>query len=112
MGSRVELFAANRRDERVEGLSIRQLADRHKVHRRTVRQALESAIPPGRKTPERVSRRLEDFKPVIDAMLREDLDAPRKQKHTARRVMARLVDEQGAEQVSYSTVRDYAARRS
>jgi lambda repressor-like predicted transcriptional regulator len=46
MGSRVELFAAIRRDERVEGLSIRQLADRHKVHRRTVRQALESAVPP------------------------------------------------------------------
>lgn len=59
MGSRVELFAAIRRDERVEGLSIRQLAERHKVHRRTVRQALESAIPPERKTPVRVSRRLE-----------------------------------------------------
>jgi hypothetical protein len=81
MGSRAELFAAIRRDERVEGLSIRQLAGRHKVHRRTVRQALESAIPPERKTPVRVSGRIEDFKPVIDAMLREDLDAPRKQKH-------------------------------
>lgn len=111
MGSRVELFAAIRRDERVEGLSIRQLAERHKVHRRTVRQALASAIPPPRKTPVRVSRRLEDFKPVIDAMLRADLDAPRKQQHTARRVLARLVDEHGAEQVSYSTVRDYVARR-
>ena len=29
MGSRVELFAAIRRDERVEGLSIRELAERH-----------------------------------------------------------------------------------
>jgi hypothetical protein len=37
----VELFAAIRRDERVEGLSIRQLAEQHKVHRRTVRQALD-----------------------------------------------------------------------
>ena len=68
MGSRVELFAAIRRDERVEGLSIRQLADRHKVYRRTARQALESAIPLERKTPVRVSRRLEAFKPVIDKM--------------------------------------------
>ncbi|MFC5835693.1 hypothetical protein [Nonomuraea insulae] len=82
MGARVELFAAIRRDERV---SIRQLAERHKVHRRTVRQELGSAIPPERKTPVRVSRRLEDFTQVIDATLREDLDAPRKQKHTARR---------------------------
>ncbi len=111
MGSRVELFAAIRRDERVEGLSIRQLADRHNVHRRTVRQALESAVPPERKTPVRVSRRLEEFKPVIDTMLREDLDAPRKQRHTARRVLARLVDEHGAGEVSYSTVRDYVAKR-
>jgi len=111
IGSRVELFAAIRRDERVEGLSIRQLAERHRVHRRTVRQALESAVPPERKTPVRVTRRLEQFKPFIDAMLREDLDAPRKQKHTARRVLARLVDEHQAGEVSYSTVRDYVAKR-
>jgi hypothetical protein len=38
----------------------------------------------------------------IDAMLRADLDAPRKQRHTARRVLARLVDEHGAADLSYS----------
>jgi DNA-binding transcriptional regulator YhcF (GntR family) len=107
----VEQFAAIRRDERVEGLSIRELAERHHVHRRTVRQALANALPPERKTPVRVSRRLEVFKPAIDAMLRADLDAPRKQRHTARRVLARLVDEYQAVEVSYSTVRDYIARR-
>jgi len=111
MESRVELFAAIRRDARVEELSIRELADRHHVHRRTVRQALASALPPARKTPVRVSRRLEEHKPVIDAWLKDDLDAPRKQRHTARRVLARLVDEQAAIDVSYSTVRDYLARR-
>lgn len=42
--SRVELFAQIRRDRRVEGLSIRELADRPRVHRRTVRQALENAV--------------------------------------------------------------------
>ena len=46
MGSRVELFEAIRRDRRVEALSIRELAERHKVHRRAVRQALASALPP------------------------------------------------------------------
>jgi hypothetical protein len=40
MVSRVELFALIRRDARVEGLSVRALADRHGVHRRTVRHAL------------------------------------------------------------------------
>jgi len=42
--SRVELFEAIRRDERRDGLSIRALADRHGVHRRTVRQALGNAV--------------------------------------------------------------------
>ncbi|ACV79381.1 IS21 family transposase [Nakamurella multipartita] len=111
MGSRVELFAVIRRDARVEGLSIRELADRHHVHRRTVRQAMASALPPPRKTPVRVSRKLEPFKVTIDDWLRADLDAPRKQRHTAKRVLDRLLDEHGAADVSYSTVRDYVARR-
>jgi transposase len=44
-------------------------------------------------------------------MLRSDLDAPKKQRHTARRVLARLVDEHGAAELSYSTVRDYVRKR-
>ena len=47
--SRVELFAAIRRDARREELSIQALAERHGVHRRTVRAALASALPPLRK---------------------------------------------------------------
>ncbi len=70
MESRVELFAAIRRDARVEELSIRQLAEKHRVHRRTVRQALGSAQPPPRKTSVRTARVLEDFKLAIDQMLR------------------------------------------
>jgi len=49
MRCRAELFEAIRRDHRREGLSIRELAARHEVHRRTVRQALEDAVPPPRK---------------------------------------------------------------
>lgn len=107
----MELFETIRRDQRRDELSIRQLADKHRVHRRTVRQALESAVPPARKQRVFVAPVLDPVKPLIDAMLREDLDAPRKQRHTARRVLARLVDEYGVSDISYSTVRDYVGRR-
>lgn len=111
MGSRVEVFAAVRRDARVEGLSIRALARRHQVGRGTVRLALAQAEPPPRKRRVRSSPRLDPFKAAIDAMLLADTTAPRKQRHTARRVFARLVDEHDAAAVSYSTVRDYVRVR-
>ncbi|WP_431843626.1 IS21 family transposase [Calidifontibacter indicus] len=111
MGSRVELFAAIRRDARVDDLSVRELARRHGVHRRTVRQALASAVPPPRKRPARSSPRLDPFKDAIDGMLRADLEAPRKQRHTATRILARLIEEEAATGLSYSTVRDYVRVR-
>lgn len=103
MGSRVELFAAIRRDARLEGLSIRALAVRHGVHRRTVRRALASAVPPARKPVTRPAPVTASVAPLIDAMLWADLAAPRKQRHTARRIFERLVDEHDVA-VSYSTV--------
>ena len=111
MESRVKLFALIRRDARVEGLSIRELARRHGVGRPTVRQALAQAEPPARKPRVRSAPRLDPFKDAIDGMLRADLDAPRKQRHTATRILARLVDEQAATGLSYSTVRDYVRVR-
>ena len=109
--SRVELFEAIRRDARLEELSIRALAERHGVHRRTVRRALASAAPPARRPRVFAAPKLDPAKPLIDAMLREDLTAHRKQQHTARRVLARLIDEHGLHALSYASVRDYVARR-
>lgn len=101
---RVEQFEAIRRDRRLENLSIRELAIRHQVHRRTVREALASAEPPERKVPERLSPAIEPWRNVIIEWLTADLDVPRKQRHTARRVWQRLVDEHNAT-VSESRVR-------
>jgi hypothetical protein len=63
MGSRVELFEQIRRDRDREGLSLRALARRHGVHRRTVKQALSSPVPPARKRPEgRPAPRLGEYR--------------------------------------------------
>lgn len=107
----MELFAAIRWDHEREGWSVRALARRYRVHRRTVRQALASGLPAPRKSPVRTAPKLEPAKPHIDTMLREDLKAPRKQRHTARRMWVRLLEEFGCTEVSYSSVRDYVARR-
>ena len=80
------------------------------VHRRTVRTALASAVPLPRKVRVFVAPKLGPAKPLIDAMLVVDLTAPRQQRHTARKVLARLVDEHGLEGLTYSSVRDYVAR--
>lgn len=107
----MDLIAEIRRDARLEGLGTRKLAERYRVGRETVRMALRNAQPPERKTPVRGSRKLGEFKMAIEVMLREDLTAPRKQRHTATRIFARLVDELDATDLSYSTVRDYVRAR-
>jgi transposase len=109
--SRVELFEQIRRDQRAERSSIRELADRHHVHRRTVRQALASAVPPPRKAyPRRPRPAVDPYAGLIDGWLLADRVAPRKQRHTARRIWQRLVAEHGAT-LAEVTVSRYVARR-
>src|ERR1700683_317617 len=111
MGSRMELFEQIRRDRDREGLSIRALAERHGVHRRAVRQALVSPLPPAKRAPVgRPAPKLGAYRLVIDSWLEGDRVAPRKQRHTARRIWSRLVDEHGAD-VAESTVRQYVRTR-
>ena len=99
--TKAELFERIRRDSWREGLSVRALARKYGVHRRLVCEALTRAEPALRKTPVRRSPQLEPFKEIIDGWLRADLDAPRKQRHTVRRIHARLIEEHGAAGVSY-----------
>jgi IstB-like ATP binding protein len=108
--SRVELFEQIRKDRRVEGASIRELAGRHHVHRRTVRQALDSAVPPRKGYPQRPRPATDAYASVVDGWLLADRQVPRKQRHTARRIWQRLVAEHGAT-LSEVTVSRYVARR-
>lgn len=108
--SKVDLYAAIRRDARA-GMSYRALMREYGVGFRTVKAALESVWPEPRKKPRPRGTRLDAYKPLIDEMLRADLDAPRKQRHTVKRIFDRLLDEHGAEAVTYPMVRAYVADR-
>ena len=111
MGSkRVEQFAAIRFDWQRNQMSVRALSEKYGVHRRTVRQAICSPVPPERQRPARSSPVLDQVRGLIDQMLREDLAAPPKQQHTGRRVFERLSDEHDA-RVSYSYVTKYVRQR-
>jgi transposase len=108
--SRVDLYAGIRRGARA-GLSNRALQRMHGVGYRTVAAALESAWPKERKPQPKRGWRLDPYRGVIDDWLRLDLDAPRKQRHTAKRIFDRLLDEHHASDVSYWMVREYVATR-
>lgn len=76
-----------------------------------MQSALTSAWPQQRAAyPTRASK-LDGFKPAIDDILRSDLNAPRKQRHTVTRIVDRLRTEFGMDDVSYPVVRAYVATR-
>lgn len=98
-----ELFAAIRYDARL-GVSIRALAAKHQVHRRTVRTALRSETPPPRKSFERQPTVLLGLREHIDAMLEVNPAI------TAAAIWQRLHDEHDATP-SYPAVRTYITTR-
>ena len=108
--SKQELFDRIRRDSWQRQLSIRALSKKYSVHRRLVREALSSPVPTPRRRAVRTSPRMEPYKATVDAWLRADLEAPRKQRHTVRRIVARIEEEFG-EAIPYPTVRDFVAAR-
>ena len=83
-----------RRKVRVDGLSQRVVARELGHSRKTVKKALEHPLPLGyrRKQPRRQPV-LEPVTAIIEAWLAADRARPRKQRHTAKRVLERLRDE-------------------
>jgi transposase InsO family protein len=80
---RVELFELIRRDFFDQGLSKREIARKHGVHRRAVRQAIASAVPAERRCQVRTHPVLTDEAGAfVDGILLADRRAPRKQRHT------------------------------
>lgn len=93
-----------------QGVSWREIARRLGVSRDTVRKyaTMEDCSP---KPAVRKGRRslIDAYSGTVDSWLSADRLMPRKQRHTARRVYARLVEEEGFEG-SYSSVQRYVKR--
>src|SRR5436309_14890064 len=86
----VELFEQIRREYEFGSGTIQGVARQFGVHRRLVREAVEGAVPREKAAPMRPRPRLEPVAGLIDAILDADRQAPRKQRHTAHRLHARL----------------------
>jgi transposase len=94
-----------------DGMSIRQIARRLGHSRQTVKQALVEATPrPYTRTKPPTCPKLGAFISIIEQILEADASAPRKQRHTAKRVFERLRDEHQY-QGKYDQVRRYVAGR-
>jgi hypothetical protein len=91
------------RDDAARGMSIRQLAARHHVHRRMVRQALaDPAGPPPRKRGTRPAPAIGSFQDVLDKLADQPL--------TVWEIWTTVTDQHDSD-ASYAAVRDYIRSR-
>jgi len=78
--------------------SKRAICEEYKIHWKTLQKILLHEEPPGyRLKKPRPKLKLEPFLPIIQEILKQDQKAPKKQRHTAKRIFERLRDEYGYE---------------
>ena len=107
----MELFEQLRREYEFGTGTVKGVARKFGVHRRMVRQAVESAMPPLRGYKVRAKPALGPVEAFIDAILAADATAPRKQRHTARRIHQRILAELPGCAIAESTVRNHVRTR-
>ena len=92
----VELYGRVRRACHVDGISARAAAQHFGIDRKTVSKILKHSVPPGYRRERAPSRpKLDPFIGVINQILEDDKRVIKKQRHTSKRIHARLRDEHG-----------------
>lgn len=92
----MELWTEIRRRVLTKELSKRAACRIYGVHWQTLEKMLTHAEPPGyRQKQPRARPTIESFVPIIQELLSADRHAPRKQRHTAKRIWQRLRAEHG-----------------
>src|SRR6478736_2463990 len=87
----MENWAEIRRRVLVDGLSGRAACREYKIHWKTLKKILDNPEPPGyRRTKPRRPSILDPLLPVVHQILEDDKKAPKKQRHTAKRIFDRL----------------------
>ena len=105
----VELYAQVRYAVQIEGLSQREAARRFGIDPRTVAKMMQFSVPPGyRRSKPPTKPKLDPFIAIIDKILADDKERPKKQQHTAKRIFERLRDEHGYTG-GLTIVKDYVA---
>ncbi|MFJ4716868.1 hypothetical protein [Streptomyces sp. NPDC088785] len=102
-----------RRDRGADpGRTVSELAQRHRVSRKVVLEALglEPEAPPAPAPPAR-PRLLDPVRDLIDDLLRRELEEAGQPRLTNTRIHEHLAQEAGFTAASVSTVRDYVRRR-
>lgn len=103
----MEVYLQVRRAHFDEGRSKRSIARDFGLARGTVDKMCAFPVPPGYRREQAVRRpKLDGFSDYIDAWLLQDLEVPKKQRHTAKRIYDRLCAEKGFTG-GYTTVKDY-----
>ncbi len=80
---------------RVYGKGIRQIQRETGHSRVTIRKVLERELPDYKKRERQPYPILGAYRAIIESWLKADQDSPKKQRHTARRIYTRLVEEEG-----------------
>ena len=99
----------------IQGLNLKEIAEKLNCDWRTVKKYVDQEdFSPPKPVPESEvvhESKLDPYKPTIDRWLTDDTKAPRKQRHTAKRIHRRLKEEVPGYNCSYRLVAEYVATK-